>query len=223
MAEKIVLLKMADCANDEGAGIWMSVPKMANQCGCTDRHVQNVIKKYVAAGVLVVEGKPYKWEHKDRVMPTTLYRIDVERVNAIQGEPRSGVNEVRREGEPRSDKPSLEPSLKDSSLREDADRVPVDPAKPIYDFGKKLLGKYGLSAGKAGALLTKLLREHGPPAVMEALEAAAEQERHDIVAWIHGALRNENDEADTIDTEAVAERLRQHFGNPDDARLASVG
>lgn len=50
-SEKIVLLALADCANDEG-GCWPSMATLAKKCSKTDRTVQAAIKALVAAGHL---------------------------------------------------------------------------------------------------------------------------------------------------------------------------
>jgi len=75
-----VLLKLADCANDDGAGVWPALDRVAAQCGCSKRHVRNVLRRHEAAGLLVAEAGPYQWEFRGRKMPTTLYRIDAEAV-----------------------------------------------------------------------------------------------------------------------------------------------
>lgn len=116
MAEKIVMLKMADCANDEGAGVWLSVSNIAKQCGCSERHVQHVIAKYVESGVLVVDAKPYTWEHRGKKMPTTLYRIIPKRVHDIHPEHDAPPNVVRKEGEQPAPKPSENLSISETNV-----------------------------------------------------------------------------------------------------------
>lgn len=66
----------------------------------------------------------------------------------------------------------------------------VDPAKPCYEIGKPLLAKYGISANKAGGLITKWLKAHPPDVVLNTLQHAGRQERHDIVAFVTGCLRD---------------------------------
>lgn len=78
MEHKIVLLKMADCANDDGEGVWLSVERIMAQCGCSERHVQNVRKYYIDAGVIAVEARPYHWIYKGKSMPVPLYKFDLE-------------------------------------------------------------------------------------------------------------------------------------------------
>lgn len=66
----------------------------------------------------------------------------------------------------------------------------IDPAKPCYDIGKPLLAKYGLSAHKAGGLITKWLKEYPPDQVLNVLQHAGTMERADIVAFVTGCLRD---------------------------------
>lgn len=66
----------------------------------------------------------------------------------------------------------------------------IDPKKVVYDQGKSLLRAYGIANGTAGGLITKWLKQHDPPSMMRVLLLAGEQERHDIVAFMNGALNN---------------------------------
>lgn len=50
-SEKLVLLALADCANDEGH-CWPSMKTLANKCSKSDRTVQATIKRLVEAGHL---------------------------------------------------------------------------------------------------------------------------------------------------------------------------
>lgn len=54
--EKIVLLKMADFANELGDSIYPSCAAVARDCCCSERHVQRVWSKYREMGILVCEN-----------------------------------------------------------------------------------------------------------------------------------------------------------------------
>jgi len=58
-SEKIVLLALADCANDEG-DCWPSMATLARKCSKTDRTIQSAIKALVAAGHLTRRENPGK-------------------------------------------------------------------------------------------------------------------------------------------------------------------
>lgn len=58
-SEKIVLLALADCANDEGV-CWPSVASLAKKCSKSDRTIQAAIKSLTAAGHLTRDERPGK-------------------------------------------------------------------------------------------------------------------------------------------------------------------
>lgn len=58
-SEKIVLLALADCANDEG-GCWPSMATLAKKCSKSDRTIQGAIKALCAKGHMSRDEKPGK-------------------------------------------------------------------------------------------------------------------------------------------------------------------
>ena len=50
--DKIVLLKLADVADDDGQSIYMAQDTIAKQCGCSVRTVKRIFKKYTDTGLL---------------------------------------------------------------------------------------------------------------------------------------------------------------------------
>lgn len=50
--DKIVLLKLADVADDNGQSIYMAQDTIAKQCGCSVRTVKRIFKKYTDSGLL---------------------------------------------------------------------------------------------------------------------------------------------------------------------------
>lgn len=58
-SEKIVLLALADCANDEGL-CWPSMATLTAKCSKSDRTIQAAIKSLAAAGHLTREERPGK-------------------------------------------------------------------------------------------------------------------------------------------------------------------
>ena len=50
--DKIVLLKLADVADDDGQSIYMAQDTIAKQCGCSVRTVKRIFKKYTDSGLL---------------------------------------------------------------------------------------------------------------------------------------------------------------------------
>mgnify|MGYP001610093510 CR=1 FL=1 len=49
---KLILLKFADCANDQGRNAWPAVATVADECGVSERTVQRVLRTLEAAGII---------------------------------------------------------------------------------------------------------------------------------------------------------------------------
>ncbi len=103
---KIVMLKLADCSNEEGGSAWPSVSRIAKECGLSDRGVQKNLKRLRDEGWIEIENK-----RKTQNGFVNSYQIDIEKLKNTS-EPRlsvkgSRVNHVHPTGEPRSPKPSL--------------------------------------------------------------------------------------------------------------------
>lgn len=56
-SEKLVLLALADCANDEG-GCWPSMATLSSKCSKSERTIQTAIKALVAAGHVLRDERP---------------------------------------------------------------------------------------------------------------------------------------------------------------------
>lgn len=168
MAEKIVLLKLADCGNDQGESIYPKKESVASDCGCTVRHVQAVIEKYVRMDVLAVAQ-----QGGGRGNPT-VYTLDP---NALNPEPQSlnalqTVNAVPLKGEPqtlkgephandtlyrKSDEPlgNRDTRARPSSLEEVAEYMrqievpyPLEEAGKFWDYRESNGWKVGQNAMK---------------------------------------------------------------------------
>lgn len=83
--QKFVLLRLADFADDDGGSVFPSVPKVATDCGLTDRAVQKAIRSLEEVGLLVLVHEAVFSKRRPRE-----YRI------AIAGEPDAPVNDVHR-------------------------------------------------------------------------------------------------------------------------------
>lgn len=93
-SEKIVLLALADCANDEGH-CWPSMRTLAKKCSKTDRTVQAAIKALVDSGHLT-----------RREVPGKGCNYTVHPRNSFTPETASPPKQVRDTPEAASDKPS---------------------------------------------------------------------------------------------------------------------
>ena len=86
VTEKVVLLRLADCANENGENAWPSVARMAAECSVSARAVQYALKSLTAAGHLEVQEPP--GDHR----PTT-YRVIVERRSVMPAFHPTGMQE----------------------------------------------------------------------------------------------------------------------------------
>jgi len=111
--DKLVLLTLADYANDHGSNIYPSVATLARRCDLTARAVQISLKRMTDKGWIAAAGK---WKVKHGFV--TRYRIHASALpktgelgspveeTGERGSP-EGVNHVRGTGEPRSPNPSF--------------------------------------------------------------------------------------------------------------------
>jgi hypothetical protein len=102
--KKMVLLVLADHANDDGRSIYPSVARMAWKAGLDERTVQKYLSELREEDILEVVGQagpnqPYE------------YQINVARLQEGCTTFTGGVNHIHPGGVPRSPKPSYEPSV----------------------------------------------------------------------------------------------------------------
>jgi hypothetical protein len=162
-SDKIVLLALADCANDEGH-CWPSVASLVRKCSKSERTIQAAIKRLVDEGLLVRREVPGKGCNYT-VLPRT----------GAKSAPRSdngGATPAPAQGTTRTpaaaaDKPSVtvNTEAKASSLR-------------VVDHYNQVAEKHGWPRVRvldASRRQTLRLREraHGADALIEAIDAMA--------------------------------------------------
>lgn len=86
LPEKMILLRLADYADDRGGSIYPAVATIAHYCGMSPRAVQYAIKKFLDDGLLIVLGNEKGGRGKTRV-----YAFDLDRLEQIIG-PKGGKN-----------------------------------------------------------------------------------------------------------------------------------
>ncbi len=118
-SKKLVLLSLADHANDEGHSVYPSIDRTAQRTGLTSRGVRKIVKELVNDGFLIPVVKSHGYH-------TNEYRIDAQKLSQFAAqaenanpEPRSLYAEVNPEPcavnpEPHSINP--EPRSAESSL-----------------------------------------------------------------------------------------------------------
>lgn len=139
--EKLVLARLADFADDDGARVYPSVPRVAEDCGLSDRGVQLAIKKLVVAGFLirVAEANPATKRACEYRINTTIMTgepcsppNDVHPRTTFTGESPSPLppNDVHPRGEPRSPITTIYPPVypSDSFELRSADEEPKPKA-----------------------------------------------------------------------------------------------
>ena len=145
-AQRLVLLAVADHANDDGLDAFPSLARLARKTGMTERGVHKAIGALVALGELQVtagggrgRSNRYRVLMVDRpqtpnVVPALVGNPEPETMNEVPGttfhEPHSR-NTAPRKPEPRSTELSLNPpetssSKKSSSPRQRGTRIPDD-------------------------------------------------------------------------------------------------
>jgi hypothetical protein len=137
-SEKIVLLALADCANDEGH-CWPGMKSLVKKCSKTDRTVQAAIKALCDAGHLTrreVLGKGCNYT----VHPRSDFTPE-------QASPPKATTQTP---EAVSGKPSRTVSSEDKSSGASA-----DPVKDLIDMGVALLTETGLTERNARSLIGK--------------------------------------------------------------------
>lgn len=102
ITDKMILLAMADYADDSGGGIWPSIPTLAKKCSITERALQARLANMRNDGWLLIDGtKPVRGGQ------VNVYRInlDAKWCTTFTGAPRSPVKQASESGEPRSPNP----------------------------------------------------------------------------------------------------------------------
>lgn len=126
--DKLVLLVLADYANDDGMNVFPSIATIARRCDMSDRTVQLSLRRMAENGWISEAG-----EMRVRTGAVTRYRIHPRNLPTPQttGETDSpvGVKQIHRRGETDSPNPSInhqsgttsEPSVGESARAFDAD------------------------------------------------------------------------------------------------------
>lgn len=79
----LVMLKLADHANDEGGKVWPAVSTIADQAQCSERTVQNVLKAFRECGLVSVVKA-------GGGSTPTLYSLNVELMRMLEGKTLEG-------------------------------------------------------------------------------------------------------------------------------------
>ena len=76
--EKLVLLCLADHANDDGANAYPSVNRLSARCSLSRRAVQKILRRLEKREVIILQGGAKGGRERTR-----NYRISLERANVV--------------------------------------------------------------------------------------------------------------------------------------------
>ena len=194
LTKKAILMYMADKASDDGSGIWVSKKNMAADLEMTDRAVRIHIKDMIAIGVLVEAG-----QRQCKTGYTVDYTINVDVVGSLGStreatEQHTPLNDVHPypcmsftpTPEPRSPKPSIEPSIEPyTSSKDDEVNYYFDQLWEMYPrkVGKGQARKAYVTASKKidfFDLLPKL------EAYVSTLDGKDKQYMPHLATWLNG-------------------------------------
>lgn len=194
LTKKAILMYMADKASDDGSGIWVSKKNMAADLEMTDRAVRIHIKDMIAMGVLVEAG-----QRQCKTGYTVDYTINVDVVGSLgttreATEQHAPLNDVHPypcmkftpTPEPRSPKPSIEPSIEPyTSSKDDEVNYYFDQLWEMYPrkVGKGQARKAYVAASKKidfFDLLPKL------EAYVATLDGKDKQYMPHLATWLNG-------------------------------------
>ncbi len=194
LTKKAILMYMADKASDDGSGIWVSKKNMAADLEMTDRAVRIHIKDMIAMGVLVEAG-----QRQCKTGYTVDYTINVDVVGSLGStreatEQHAPLNDVHPypcmsftpTPEPRSPKPSIEPSIEPyTSSKDDEVNYYFDQLWEMYPrkIGKAHARKAYVAASKKidfFDLLPKL------EAYVSTLDGKDKQYMPHLATWLNG-------------------------------------
>lgn len=194
LTKKAILMYMADKASDDGSGIWVSKKNMAADLEMTDRAVRIHIKDMIAMGVLVEAG-----QRQCKTGYTVDYTINVDFVGSLGStreatEQHAPLNDVHPypcmsftpTPEPRSPKPSIEPSIEpNTSSKDDEVNYYFEQLWSLYPrkVGKGQARKAFKAASKKADfydLLPKLMD------YVQTLEGKDKQYIPHLATWLNG-------------------------------------
>ena len=175
---KLVLLSLADHANDDGE-CWPSQGNIAADCGITRQTVNEQIRRLVEAGLLKIEHR-FNGTGQQANRYFLLCR-DIR--HPLSGYPTPPVGSADTE-------PSIEEDSV-SSLRSETAAVPhPDPVKALFDATVLILTRRGLPEARARAMIGKYRKAlHDDGRLMAIVLSVERQNPVDIVPYLDAAVR----------------------------------
>lgn len=172
---KMVLLVIADHADDQGGNAWPSISTIARKASVSDRQAQRLVQSLVKSGLVVVEGQAGGTrEMRDDRRPNR-YTLTIDGVTPMSpgGVVRGDIGDAHGVT-PMSPKPSLEPS---NSYLSVPDRF--DEFWQVYPNRK--------ARGAAARAWKAAIKKADPDVIIAAAEAYAADPKRDPQFTAHGS------------------------------------
>ena len=205
---KIVAIKLADVAREDGSKIYPSVATVASESELSERQVQRVLEEFRKEGLLIVVRKG-----GGRNKPTE-YRLNLSAIDGLpdarllreSGEAEKGdmvssfvperVTITTEKGDTVSPDPSLPvriPSTKEQSASAEAGAAAPSVSKLIWDEGKNLLNTSSSQPNPSiiGRWLKRTASHEAKEKLLGMIRAAAKAGTGDPVGYVTAALNRE--------------------------------
>jgi len=166
---KLVLLALADCANDDG-GCWPGIKTIAKKCGISHVSVIKNIDKLSKFGLINSERR----YNENGRRTSNYYTLILNKYSLCK--------ESLRKDNVGLSKGGLTEPLVNHQLKE-GDESPTDPKDVVWQEGVKL--------GIARTLLGKLCKKHTTDRVAQAIFKTKEQAPADPKSYLIGILNNQ--------------------------------
>jgi hypothetical protein len=179
-SEKLVLLALADCANDEGH-CWPGMNTLKRKCSKSDRTVQLAIKMLCAKGHLTrreVLGKGCNYT----VHPILRMASDPRsRFAPEESSPPKGTTQTPEVA-------SGKPSRTINSVAKATGVPPADPVAALFDIGVSILTAAGHDERQARSLIGKWRKEKTDGEVLTAFMDCRTKAISNPVEWLQKSL-----------------------------------
>lgn len=211
---KLVMLALADFADDETGACWPSIATLAQMAGLKERQTQNIVHDLAANGYLTIsiargrsnsnnytlleKGAPrYTFTEEEKVHPTAPLTEEKVHPSTKKGAPqyqKGAVGCTRSIIDPLVD-PSINTSTK-SAQKAQPQKVVDETAnqtKAVLDAYVEVRGKSGINYGKEGKAAKRIAQEGGAPERVKACYTWLKQDKfweHKVVglATVHENL-----------------------------------
>lgn len=208
---KLVALKLADCARDDGSSIFPSIITIATETGLSRRAVQGSMRTFRTMGLLKVVrgggGRNLSTRYRMDIavlerVPEALKPLDAPAADSPERENRAPHAPPRAPHAQNSAPHAQEPSIttndipyRDSASDEAGANAPLTLNAMIWKEGRALLQTNGLSELNARNLLGKWCKrapsEEKKKILLAAIRAAVKAGTGDPVSYIEAAIKTE--------------------------------